>query len=347
MTGVRLEPLGSDEARRWDELLAPYASRQLFHRQVWLDYLAATRGAEIHKWSIEAGDRRRGYFCGGIVRKGPFRILGSPLRGWGTNFMGPAMDDDEPIDQLGLLGALDAVSRQERLAMIELESPLLQPSALSARSYEDDPGRTFLVSLVPFDPDATFERIHSKKRNQIRKAVKSGLTVEDTDDPAVADEFYDRFQDLMRHKGLVPPYPREYPRALFRCLKPAGLLFSLRVRDASGRVLANGLFPHDDRAVYFWGGASWQDGRELNPNDYLQWSVIRLACERGLHVYNMCGPGRFKAGFGGDLVDIHRWHKCYSRAARWARRGYQVCFNAGLRLRARWTRLGGMAEERV
>ncbi|PYQ02054.1 MAG: hypothetical protein DMF82_17270 [Acidobacteria bacterium] len=338
MTSLRLEPLGPEEARRWDELVVPYASRQLFHRQAWLDYLAASRGLEIRKWSIMDGSRRLGYFCGGIIRKGPFRILGSPLRGWGTNFMGPTVDDS--IDQSALLRALDAVSRQERLAMIELEHPLLQPAALSACSYEDGPGRTILVSLVPFDPDAAFERIPSKKRNQIRKAIKSSLTVEDTDDPAVADEFYDRFQDVMRRKGLVPPYPREYPRALFRHLKAAGLLFSLRVRDASGRVLANGLFPHDERTVYFWGGASWQDGRELNPNDYLQWSVIRLACERGLQVYNMCGPGHFKGAFGGDLVDIHRWHKCYWRSARWARRGYEVCFNAGLRLKAQWNRVG-------
>jgi len=345
MTGLHLEPLAAEEAIRWDELVAPYASRQLFHRQAWLDYLMATRRPEIRKWSIVDGSRRLGYFCGGIIRKGPFRILGSPLRGWGTNFMGPAVD--EPIDQSALLGALDAVSRQERLAMIELEHPLLQPVVLSARSYEDFPDRTFVVSLAPFDPDVTFERIHSKKRNQIRKAVKSGLTVEDTDDPAVADEFYDRFQDLMRHKGLAPPYPREYPRLLFRHLKPAGLLFSLRVRDASGRVLANGLFPHDDRTMYFWGGSSWQDGRELNPNDFLQWSAIRLGCERGLQAYNMCGPGRFKAAFGGDLVDIHRWHKCYWRSARWARRGYEMYFSAGLRLKAQWNRLGALSAGRA
>ncbi len=338
MTGIHLEPLAAEEANRWDELVAPYASRHLFHRQVWLDYLAASRGLEIRKWSIMDGRRRLGYFCGGLVRKGPFRILGSPLRGWGTNFMGPVVD--EPIDQPALLGALDAVSRQEGLAMIELEHPLLQPAILSARSYEDNHDRTFVVPLAPFDPDATFERIHSKKRNQIRKAIKSGLTVEDTDDPAIADEFYDRFADLMRHKGRVPPYPPEHPRLLFRHLRPEGLLFALRVRDASGRVLATGLFPHDDRTVYFWGGASWQDGRELNPNDYLQWSVIRLACERGLQAYNMCGPGRFKRGFGGDLVDVHRWHKCYSRMARWARRGYEMYFNAGLRLKVQWSRLG-------
>jgi len=337
MTAMHLDPLPAEEAVRWDELVAPYETRQLFHRQVWLDYLAASRGLDIRKWSIVDGNRRVGYLCGGILRKGPFRILGSPLRGWGTNFMGPIVD--EAIDQSRLLAALDTLARAERLSMIEIEHPRLQPSVLAAARYEDDADRTYVVPIVPFDAEATFERIHSKKRNQIRKAMKSGLTVEDTDDPAVADEFYDRFQDLMGHKSLAPPYPREYPRLLFRHLKPAGLLLSLRVRDASGRILANGLFPHDDRTVYFWGGSSWQEGRELNPNDYLQWSVIRLACERGLQSYNMCGPGRFKAAFGGDLVDIHRWHKCFGGAARWARRGYEAYFKAGLRVKAQWSRL--------
>jgi GNAT acetyltransferase-like protein len=336
MTGIHLEPLAAEEANRWDELVAPYTSRQLFHRQVWLDYLAASRGLEIRKWSITDGRRRLGYLCGGIVRKGPFRILGSPLRGWGTNFMGPVVD--APIDQSRLLAALDVLARQERLSMIEIEHPLLQPSVLSQGFYEDDPGRTYLVPIVPFDPDATFERIHSKKRNQIRKAMKSGLIAEDTHDPAVADEYYARFTDLMRHKGLVPPYPAEYPRLLFEHLRPAGLLFSVRVRDADGRVLATGLFPHDERTVYFWGGSSWHDGRELNPNDYLQWSVLRLAAERGLQVYNMCGPGRFKRGFGGELAEIHRWHKCYGRASRWARRGYELYFKTRLRLHAQWQR---------
>jgi hypothetical protein len=343
MSGIYLEPLGPQEAQRWDEIVAPYASRQLFHRQVWLDYLAASRGLEIRKWSIVEGGRRLGYLCGGIVRKGPFRILGSPLRGWGTNSMGPIAD--EPIDQPRLLAALDALAREERLSMIEIEHPLLEPSVLSAARYEDDANRTYLVPIVPFDADATFEQIHSKKRNQIRKAMKSGLIVEDTDDPAVADEYYERFADLMRHKGLVPPYPVEHPRLLFKHLRPAGLLFSLRVRDADGRVLAIGLFPHDARTVYFWGGSSWQEGRELNPNDYLQWSAMRVAAERGLQVYNMCGPGRFKRGFGGELADIHRWHKCFGRASRWARKGYELYFRTRLRLYGQWQRTRPLPRE--
>jgi hypothetical protein len=333
---LRLEPLTEEQSRCWDELVAPFQSRQLFHRRAWLDYLTASRDAEIKTWSLQDGGHRIGYFCGGIVQKGPFRILGSPLRGWGTNFMGPVADGE--VNAAALLAALDEVARECRLDMTEWEYPGLSAEASCAAGYEAEEGLTYVVRVTPDDEKACWDRIHSKKRNQIRKAIKCGLTVEDTDDPVVADEFYTRFEDLMRRKGRVPPYPAEYPRLLFRHLKPAGLLFSLRVRDASGAILATGLFPHDDATLYFWGGSSWQDGRDLNPNDFLQWSAIRLASQRGLKAYNMCGPGRFKRGFGGDLVELRRWHKCYSRPARWARRGYEMYFKARIRLAARFTR---------
>jgi hypothetical protein len=336
VSALRLEPLDARHAQRWDELVQPYRSCQVFHRQAWLDYLADSRGAEVKMWSVQDGRQTLGYFCGGIIQKGPFRILGSPLRGWGTNFMGPVTEED--VDATALLAAIDEVARKERVAMAELEYPGQRMEALQAAGYEAEEGLTYVVPLTPFDEQACWDRIHSKKRNQIRKAIKCGLTVEDTDDPAVADEFYERFEDLMRRKGRVPPYPAEYPRLLFRHLKPAGLLFSLRVRDASGSILATGLFPHDDETLYFWGGSSWQDGRDLNPNDFLQWSAIRLGAERGLTAYNMCGPGRFKRGFGGDLLELRRWHKCYSRPARWARRGYEMYFKAWTRLAVHFTR---------
>ena len=330
-----LEPLTEQQYRRWDELLERFPSRQLFHRRAWLDYLAASRGAVIKMWSLQDSRHTVGYFCGGLIQKGPFRILGSPLRGWGTNFMGPVADEE--VDGTAFLAALDVVAREERIHMTELEYPGQPNGSLQAADYEAEGGLTYVVSLTPFEPRACWERIHSKKKNQIRKAIKSGLTVEDTDDPAVADEFYERFEDLMRRKGRVPPYSREYPRLLFRHLKPAGLLFSLRVRDSSGAILATGLFPHDAETVYFWGGSSWQEGRDLNPNDFLQWSAIRLASEHGLKAYNMCGPGRFKRGFGGDLLELRRWHKSYSLPARWARRGYEMYFRAWIRLATRFT----------
>jgi phosphoglycolate phosphatase-like HAD superfamily hydrolase len=336
-----LDRLAPAEACGWDRLIAPYSSRQLFHRSAWLDYLSESRKVEIGRWTIRRGPDVVGYFCAGLVRKGPFRILGSPLKSWGTNFMGPLVDDD--FDQASFLEALGRLALDEQCSMTEIEHPMLSGDLLAAARYEPVPGFTYVVTLTPEDPEQMWNNIYANKRNRIRKAIAHGLRVEDTDEPAVADEFYDRYLALMRGKGLVPPYPREYARSLVRHLKKAGCLLALRVRDRHDRVLATGLFPHDDQSIFFWGGSSWPEGRELNPNDFLQWSAMRLGAERGLRVYNMCGYGRFKKEFGGRFVTYNRWHRCYSPSARWARRGYELYYHHLLRMRglaaATWPRM--------
>jgi hypothetical protein len=105
----RLEPLTAEPPARWDELVQEYPGAELFHRTTWLDYLAASQGADVRRWAIHQDEAVVGYFCAGIVQRGPFRILGSPLKSWGTNAMGPLVGDD--VDQAGLLRALDALAR--------------------------------------------------------------------------------------------------------------------------------------------------------------------------------------------------------------------------------------------
>ncbi len=322
------------EVARWDELIAPYRSCELFHSKAWMDYLAESRKIEPRFWAIHEQGRAVGFFCGGILRKGPFRILGSPLKSWGTNFLGPV--SEEGLDEAEFLQALDQLAREQHLAMTELECRALNQAVLEAAHYEAVPGWTYLVRLTPEDPESMWNALDSVCRNRLRKAMRAGLTVEDADEPGVADEFYDQYLDLMKRKALVPPYPREYPRLLFRHLKKANLLWALRVRDSAGQVLATGLFPHDDRTMYFWGGASWQDGRELCPNEFLHWSAMRLAAERGLTQYDMCGYGRFKKKFGGVLTPLQRWHKCHWKSARWARQAYAAYFQRRLRIQGWW-----------
>ena len=332
-----LEPLTAAEADRWDELIAPFESRQLFHRKAWLDYLAASRGLTIRFWAIRSGNQTVGYFCGGILRKGPFRILGSPLKGWGTNFLGPVVNRD--FDQGAFLRALDDLAASERLAMVEIENPVLSERNLEKSGYDPVPQPTYIVELAPGETERMWNLLELKSRQKVRKAIRSGLTVEDTADAQVAEEFYDQFVEVLSRKNLYPPYHRDCPRLLFQSLKPLDMLFALRIRDPEGKVIATGLFPHDDQTVYFWGGASRIAAWNHSPNDLLQWSVMEMAAARGLRVYNMCGYGYFKSKFGGTLRHPKRWHKCYSETARWARRGYEVFFQNQIRLRGWWQRV--------
>jgi hypothetical protein len=325
-----LEPLSASEAERWDEITAPYETRELFHRRTWLEYLASSRGAQIRLWRICAGDESIGYFCAGLLRKGPFRILGSPLRGWGTNFMGPIVHAD--VDQERLLDALDRLCGEEGVAMMEIEHPLFEKGNPRGHGYEPIPAATYVVELHA-DLDVMWSTLSSNCRNRIRKAKRLGLRVEETRECAVADEFYDQFEAVMRRQWLVPSYPRETARLLVRHLGRVGLLFSLRVLDAQGRVLAIGLFPHDERTVYFWGGAGVHDGRDACPNELLHWDVMRRAAEQGLTRYNMCGDGRFKRKFGGAPVSVNRWRKYYWPGARTAHRAYELYHRMQISLR--------------
>src|SRR5271169_4159516 len=129
-----LEPLTREEQETWDVRIAGYESAQLFHRQAWLDYLSESQGVQIHHWAIREAGRTVGYFCAGIFNKGPFRILGSPLKSWGTNFMGPVVNAD--FDAEAFLLALDELAANEGIAMLEIENPILGTDLMASRGYD-------------------------------------------------------------------------------------------------------------------------------------------------------------------------------------------------------------------
>jgi hypothetical protein len=342
MAAYALEPLSDADVGRWDALIAPYDSRQLFHRRAWLDYLAASRRLQLRFWAIRDHGRTVGYFCGGVLRKGPFRILGSPLKGWGTNFLGPVANPD--LDQRAFLAAMDDLAARERLAVVEMESPLLSDAPMEAHGYEPAAQQTYVIELSPDDPGKVWDRIDLKSRQKIRKARRLGVSVRETTGAAFAAEFYDQFVEVLARKTLSPPYGPDCPRVLLEVLGPHGMVYALDVTDPDGRSIATGIFPHDDRTVYFWGGASRLTGWQFSPNDLLQWTAMEAACLRGLRTYNMCGYGYFKSKFGGTLEHPKRWHKTYSRAARLARRGYQAYFERRIRLRG-WLRRRSLPSE--
>ena len=325
-------PLTPGELSAWDILIRPYDSRELFHSQAWLDYLAASRGVEIQRWAIHEDGRPIGYFCGGLLQKGPFRIFGSPLKGWGTNFLGPVINRD--VDQRAFFRALDELARRERWAMLELENPILSEACFEAHGFSSYPQPTFLVELTPEDPQIMWGRI--QQRSEVRKARRNGLIVEDTNDPAIADEYYDQYIEILRPKHTFPSYDRTCPRLLFEHLRPYGRLLALQVREPGGLIVATGLFPYDDRTLYFWGGAGRLSGRKHAPNDLLHWTAMEMGAARGLRLYNMCGNGFFKSKFGGTYDAPKRWQKYYWASARWARRGYEGYFKKRMSVQGWW-----------
>jgi len=323
-----IEPLAADAIERWDALITPFARRSLFHTATWMQWLAETRGVEARFWSIRNGSELVGYFCGGMFRKGPYKILGTPLKGWLTNDLGPVMG--EGFDQKKFFRALDDLAREENIAMIEMENPHLDAERFTDSEYRPISMPVYIVAVD--QPDAMMSRLHPKARKAVRKAAEFGLTVHPPAD-GFTEELYDQYREVLARKNLFPTFHPEWPRRLLDLLQPRDQMLAFDVRDGDGKSLATGMFPHDDRSMYFSFTGSRMAGWKLFPNDLLQWTAMEMAAQRGLQIYNMCGYGQFKSKFGGELQQRQRWHKAYSRSARWARRGYEFFFLKRMRVR--------------
>jgi hypothetical protein len=186
---------------------------------------------------------------------------------------------------------------------------------MEALGFREHRSVTFETPLAGGE-GAVWDRMRGNCRTRIRKATKGGLQGELTADPVVADEFYGLYSQVMKWKRMTAEYGVQRPRALLRHLMPANKLFAVRIRH-QGRVIAAGLYPHDDHAMYFWDAGYDPEYAHLSPNELMHWVAMQAAIASGIAVFRIGGapqPSRFTQKFGGDLVPYSVYEKSYNAA---------------------------------
>ena len=151
---------------------------------------------------IVDNDKTTGYFPCFILSKGPFRILGSPMIGWLTDFMGPIVN--KGFNQQGFLDALEKYCRSQKIDQLELSNPVLDIDIMRSQGFRCKKGATYHVRLSP-DEEVMWRNFKEKSCHwAINKAKKNNLIVEDTDDPKIINEYYDQLQDVFSKKHIAP-----------------------------------------------------------------------------------------------------------------------------------------------
>jgi len=235
--------------------------------------------------------------------------------------MGPVVEPH--VDQGELLHLLIEHCRAEHIAHLELINDWLDPSMMQAEGFRVETSVTHVCPLTG-GVEAVWARMKGTCRTRIRKAEKSGLTVERVDDSEIIEEFHPQFVRLLARKGLKPPYNLEQAQLLFHHLGSADRLFALRVR-LQERVIATAFYPHDDRTMYYWDSAYEPDCLQFCPNNLLHWTAMKMAIERGIATFNMGGgpqPSRFTQKFGGSLQPYLIYRKSFLPFFEQARRAY-------------------------
>jgi hypothetical protein len=331
---MELEFLENIQPDAWDKKILHFDTKFLFHQSDWLKFLEETQKGKTVRFKIIDNGKVEGYFVGLIIKKGPIKILGSPLSGWTTNYMGPIVNKGFDVEKF--LITLEDLCRQWRIHHIELCNPVLDHDIMHKMGFHISEGITHIIPLS-LDENQMWKRLHRTKcRQAINRAKRNGLIVKENYDASFIDEYYQELREVFSKQGLVPTYGIERVRSLFKNLKP-DLFFALQV-EHKNKIIATGIFPHDDRSVVGFGAASWKKYQGLNPNELLWWEVMTIAAEMGLKQLDMSGKGSFKPKFGAEKVPVYRYSKSYSIFAKTGREVYKFIFYAKQKIKGKFSR---------
>jgi hypothetical protein len=334
---MRLERLRPD-ADEWAQIDGR-SDRNVFQTREWVSFVATTQGAEPVLAAVKEDGATVGYFTGLLVRRFGIPILGSPLPGWTTQYMGFVLDDG--VSRRRAAEALLSFAFDELGCMhLELRDPTIQLDTVSGLGFEYTPKTSLEVDLRQRE-DEIFARMTSACRRCIRKAEKAGVTVEEASDDAFADDYYGQLEDVFAKQSLVPMYGVDRVRALIEDVHPTGRLLLLRARSPEGECIATGIFPALNRTMYFWGGASWRAHQILRPNEAVMWHAMRYWKARGVVACDLGGGADYKRKYGPREVETPFFRKsrfrAVSRMRAVARQAFRQRQRAMGRLRQRTT----------
>ena len=327
----RIEP----EAVRWDELDA-FADRTVFQSREWLNFISETQNAKPVIAELRDGGDVVGYFTGLVVKRMGVRILGSSFPGWATPFMG--------FNLLPGVARRPALERLEKFAFDDLRCLHFEISDRYL-TLEDGEGlgleHKFYTSFetdLKKTEEELFKAMNSACRRCIRKAEKSGVSVEEAHDREFADEYYEQLKDVFAKQGLVPTYDAARVRALINHLLPTGNVLLLRVRGPEGNCIGTGIYPALNKIAEFWGNASFRASQNFRPNEICHWYAMRYWKARGVEFFDWGGGGSYKVKYGPYKIDVPWFYKSKYKVLSTLRHTAQRAFAAKQKLQGRFLR---------
>jgi hypothetical protein len=283
------------EKADWQRLDS-FADRTVFQTRDWVRFVADTQNATPVLAQLSDSGKAVGYFTGLTFTRLGIKVLGSSFPGWTTPYMGFNLAPG--ASRADAMAALERTAWNDLKCLhMEVSDPHFTPEDGEALGFKTSYYTSYRTDLTKSEEDL-FQAMESACRRCVRKAEKSGVTIEEAHDPAFADEYYEQLKDVFSKQGLVPTYDAERVRALVRHMGPTGNVLLLRARDAEGKCIATGIFPGFNKISEFWGNASFRSYQNLRPNELIHWYAMRYWKKRGAEVHDWGGEGTYKEKYG-------------------------------------------------
>ena len=283
------------ESADWASL-DKFPDRTVFQTREWILFISQTQDATPLLLQLHEGNNIAGYFTGLTFNRFGVKILGSSFPGWTTPYIGFNMVPG--ASRRDALAALEPFAWDELKCLhIEVSDPNFTVEDGESLGFTCSSYASYRTDLTKSE-DELFNAMDSACRRCIRKAEKSGVSIEEAHELDFADEYYEQLKDVFAKQELVPTYDVKRVRALVKNLEPTGRVLLVRARDAEGKCIATGIFPGFNKIAEFWGNASFRSSQNLRPNELIHWYAMRYWKRRDVEVYDWGGEGTYKEKYG-------------------------------------------------
>ena len=287
----RVDPL---EDPHWDEDLASCPGASFFHTTAWARVLKSTYGFSPAYFTLRES--------GGLLSILPFL----EIKSWLTGRRGvslPFTDECAP-----LCPNLDSFRRlyQEALVFGRVHHWKYLECRGGRSQFGDAPASaSYYGHLLDLRPGAekVFAGFDSSVQRALRKADRSGLTIEFSRELEAVHEFY-RLMRKTRKRHGVPPQPFPFFAAIHRHILAEKLGWVVLARHEGTPVAAAVYFHFGKTAIYKY-GASDKAFQHLRANNLVMGEAIKRHAEEGFETLNfgrtsITNPGlrKFKLSWG-------------------------------------------------
>lgn len=182
------------------------------------------------------------------------------------------------------------------------------------------------------DEETLMKEVVSKKRNQIKKAIKEGVTVRFLESNEDIHESYVILEEVYQRAKL--PLPKEeYFTSALDIFGPKGRLKIAGAFYENTLIGTMYLFIHGN-TLYDWYAGAKKEFYNKNPNDLVPWFVFNWGRENGFAKFDWMGAGKpdekygvrdYKIQFGGELVNPGRYEfEYYTWLMKAAKAGFNL-----------------------
>jgi hypothetical protein len=236
------------------------------------------------------------------------KFIGSPLKGFYSDFMGTAFvkgvseDDKTKI----IISVIDAVKKiGSDYCEFRFKNGHYKNIFVN-NGYELVKSETLIIE-TNISKQVLWDSLESRARNMIRKAEKNNICVE-----FIAHEFFDvsnyykLLVDTFKRQKSVLHHPKDFFLSLLK-EKNSKYVFPV-IAKLGEKTVSAAIILRYEKTLFYLSGVSTHEGNQLSANSLIQWKIINYASDNGFTFYDMGGLGipsidKFKMSFGGNRFE--------------------------------------------